>query len=97
MRTLGRWLRRLIGVLLVVALFAAGLGWYALRRSLPQLDGEAAVAGLAAAATIERDALGMATVSAASRADAYRALGYVHAQERYFAMDLMRRVAAGEL
>ena len=96
-RTLGRWLRRGIALLLVAALLATGLGWYTLRRSLPQLDGEAAVAGFGAAATVERDALGMATVTAASRADAYRALGYVHAQERYFAMDLMRRVAAGEL
>jgi penicillin amidase len=94
---LGRWLRRGIALFLVAALLATGLGWYTLRRSLPQLDGEAAVAGFGAAATVERDALGMATVTAASRADAYRALGYVHAQERYFAMDLMRRVAAGEL
>ena len=97
MRLLGRWLRRAIALLLVVAVVAVALGWYALRRSLPQLDGGATVAGLAGAATIERDALGMATVDAGSRGDAYRALGYLHAQERYFAMDLMRRSAAGEL
>src|SRR2546427_5866948 len=37
------------------------------------------------------------TITAASQADAMRALGRVHAQERYFEMDLMRRSAAGEL
>ena len=47
--------------------------------------------------TIERDALGVVTITATSQADAMRALGRVHAQERYFEMDLMRRSAAGEL
>ena len=46
---------------------------------------------------MQRDALGVVTIDAGSEADAMRALGYVHAQERYFEMDLMRRSAAGEL
>ena len=41
--------------------------------------------------------LGVVTIDAANETDAMRALGYVHAQERYFEMDLMRRTAAGEL
>src|SRR3546814_15612994 len=68
-----------------------------LRGSLPELDGEAALPGLSTAATVQRDRLGVVTIDAASEADAMRALGYVHAQERYFGMDLMRRTAAGEL
>src|SRR3546814_5007733 len=67
-----------------------------LRGSLPELDGEAALPGLSTAATVQRDRLGVVTIDAASEADAMRALGYVHAQERYFGMDLMRRTAAGE-
>ena len=47
--------------------------------------------------TIQRDALGVVTIDAANETDALRALGYVHAQERFFEMDLMRRSAAGEL
>jgi penicillin amidase len=47
--------------------------------------------------TIQRDVLGVVTVDAANEIDAMRALGYVHAQERFFEMDLMRRTAAGEL
>src|SRR5690606_2044743 len=43
------------------------------------------------------DALGVATIDAANETDAMRALGCVHAQERWFEMDLMRRSPAGEL
>jgi penicillin amidase len=46
---------------------------------------------------VERDALGSATLRAGNRTDAAWALGYMHAQERYFEMDLLRRRAAGEL
>src|SRR5262249_52743307 len=56
-----------------------------------------AIARPSTAATIERDALGTATVHGASRDDVAYALGFVHAQERFFEMDLMRRAAAGEL
>src|SRR5690606_12519377 len=58
---------------------------------------EAALGGLASPATVVRDGLGVATVEAADGLDAMRALGYVHAQERWFEMDLMRRAPAGEL
>ena len=68
-----------------------------LRGSLPQLDGERRVAGLGAPVTITRDALGVPTVRAASRTDAARATGFLHAQDRFFQMDLARRRAAGEL
>jgi hypothetical protein len=53
--------------------------------------------GLSAPVTVARDALGVATVEAANEADAARALGFLHGQERYFEMDLLRRSAAGEL
>jgi len=68
-----------------------------LLMSLPQLDGEARVAGLSAPVTVARDALGIPTITGATRADTARALGYLHAQDRYFQMDLARRRAAGEL
>ena len=84
-----------IAAVLVVALLLAG--WIALRGSLPQYDGTLALRALSAAVEIERDALGSVTIRAQNRRDADRALGYVHAQERFFQMDLMRRQAAGEL
>jgi penicillin amidase len=97
MRRIVRPLAVLLGLILVLALVAALALWLAIAASRPVLDGEAPLAGLARPATIERDALGVATIRAESRLDAYRALGFVHAQERYFEMDLARRQAAGEL
>lgn len=81
---------------LVVALAGLAAVWV-MRGSLPALEGEQPLAGLSAPASLERDALGIATVDAANEADAARALGFVHAQERFFEMDLLRRSAAGEL
>ena len=92
-----RWLQRILaGLLLVVLLLALAL-WLALRGSLAVLDGERAVPVLSAPAELQRDARGYLTVTAENRLDVARGLGYAHAQERFFQMDLMRRNAAGEL
>ncbi|RRU22710.1 penicillin acylase family protein [Stenotrophomonas sp. 278] len=92
-----RWLKRVLGLVLLVAVVGIALVWWLLRGSLALMDGEHTLAGLQAPVTVQRDALGVVTIDAASPADAMRALGQVHAQERYFEMDLMRRAAAGEL
>ncbi|MEN5209334.1 penicillin acylase family protein [Stenotrophomonas terrae] len=92
-----RWLLRSLWVVLGLVLVLLLVIWGLLRGSLPQLDGELALPGLSAPVSIERDALGVLTVQAANETDMARALGYVHAQERFFEMDLMRRSAAGEL
>lgn len=92
-----RWLRRILVCIAVLAIVLVATAWLLLRGSLPVLDGEQRAHGLAAAVSIERDALGTATVRGDTRADVTWAMGYVHAQERYFEMDLMRRSAAGEL
>lgn len=89
--------RRVVVAIVLLAALAAGLAYALLRASLPEYDGAAKLAGLAQPVAVSRDALGVATVAAATRVDAMRALGYVHAQDRYFEMDLTRRAAAGEL
>jgi penicillin amidase len=96
----GKRLRLLGSVLSVLVLLAGGVaGWFysQLRASLPQLDGSAVLAGLEASVTVTRDALGVPTIKAATRTDVARALGYLHAQDRFFQMDLLRRRGAGEL
>ena len=86
-----------LGLILVLGI-AAGLWIRAqLTASLPQLDGTLRVAGLSAPVTIARDRLGIPTVRGASREDVARAIGVLHAQERFFEMDLSRRRSAGEL
>lgn len=88
------WL--LMSLLVLVALALMVALWF-VRGSLPQLEGDRALPGLSAQVQVQRDALGVVTVDAANEADAARALGFLHAQERYFEMDLLRRSAAGEL
>lgn len=92
-----KWLPRIALALALLALLCTLAAWLLLRASLPALEGEHALSGLGAEVRLERDALGVVTVTAASAQDAARALGWVHAQERWFEMDLMRRSSAGEL
>ncbi|TKR32847.1 penicillin acylase family protein [Luteimonas gilva] len=92
-----RWLKRIALLLVLIVLAAVITVWLSLRASLPKLEGEWALRGLSAPVTVQRDRLGVVTIDAANETDAMRALGYVHAQERFFEMDLMRRTAAGEL
>ena len=92
-----RWLKTTAAAALVLLLSAGVTGYIALRSSLPRLDGSVPVSGLSSPVTVLRDSLGIPTVHAATQADAMRAIGYLHAQDRFFQMDLMRRRAAGEL
>ena len=92
-----RWFRFLLGTLLVLIVGALAVGGYLLAGSRARLDGEVRVKGIGDAVAITRDALGTATLQGKSRDDVTYALGYVHGQERFFAMDLMRRLPAGEL
>ena len=82
-------------VVLVVGVVVTG--WLSFRGSLPVLDGACKIAGLKTGVRIERDGNGVPTIHAATREDAARALGFLHAQDRFFQMDLLRRQAAGEL
>jgi penicillin G amidase len=92
-----RVLLGLSGVILVLTLGAGVWGWSRLRASLPVLSGRVAAPGLGAPLPIERDAHGIPTVRASSWDDLAFGLGFLHAQERFFQMELQRRSAAGEL
>ncbi len=92
-----RRLRRVAVVLIVIVVIASAIGWRLLAGSRPQANGSVTVAGLSAPVSIVRDADGIPTITAQNRHDLAWALGYAHGQERFFQMDLQRRVAAGEL
>jgi penicillin amidase len=86
-----------LAVLLAVGTAAAAWAYWQLRASLPVLEGHLSAPALAAPVTIERDVQGVPTITGESRADVAWALGFLHAQERYFQMDGQRRTASGEL
>ena len=85
--------------LAVVLLFGGvvGTGYLVLRASLPRTSGTVVLAGLAGPVEVSRDALGIPTFRGRTLVDVVRAQGFVHAQDRFFQMDLTRRYAAGEL
>jgi penicillin amidase len=76
---------------------ALGGGYLYLRRSLPQDAGEITLTGLAAQVEVLRDRQGIPHIFAASERDAQFALGFVHAQDRLWQMEMNRRIASGRM
>ena len=83
----------MVALALVGAGAVAGLLWW----SLPPETLRTRVAGLGERVQITLDPDGIPRIKAGSAADAAAALGFMHARDRMFAMDLMRRAAAGRL
>ena len=83
-------------ILLVIVALLAVLLWYR-QASLPVHEGTFIVTGLQQPVRIERDEHGIPTIVAANERDATFALGYVHAQDRLWQMEMNRRIAAGRL
>ncbi|MGA7149695.1 MAG: penicillin acylase family protein [Microbacterium sp.] len=96
-RALGITLFSIVAGVVVLALVATGFLAYTVQRSFPQVSGEVAVAGLGDEVTVQRDALGIPTITATTAEDLFYAQGYVHAQDRFWEMDFRRHVTAGRL
>jgi len=91
------WFKRISAVLAALLLIAAAaVGIYVYRAS-PALDGELPAPGLRDRVTVARDPSDVTHIKAGSPRDAWFALGYVHAQERGWQLELNRRVMHGEL
>ena len=97
MRTALKWLRRAALALAILAAAAVASGYLWLRGSLPQTDGERTAYGLSAPVEVVRDRHGIPHILARSEDDALFALGYVHAQDRLWQMEMNRRIGAGRL
>lgn len=91
------WLKRLGMALLALVGVLAALAAYTVWRSLPQLDGSRTVPGVEAAVLVQRDTADVTHITARDRRDVWFALGYVHAQERAWQLELNRRTMRGEL
>jgi penicillin amidase len=88
--------RTLTALAVIVAATAAGAYWY-IDSKQPQRAGELQLSALQAPVTVDYDERGVPHIQAQNEADMYRALGYVHAQDRLFQMEILRRLARGEL
>ena len=95
-----RWTKILIGTvssILILVIVAGFIFYRMLRSSLPEYSGEIESNKISNEIKIYRDSLAIPYIEAANQKDAAFALGYIHAQERIFTMDLARRAAEGRL
>lgn len=91
-----RLLRGLFFFVLLLILAVVGAYVY-LRMSLPKVNGSLTIPGVSESVEITRDQHAIPHIYAKSEADAYFALGFVHAQDRLWQMEFQRRVGAGRL
>jgi penicillin amidase len=92
--------RAALSIVVVVVIALVGVGILAIstvRRPYPQTEGELHIEGLTSTVSVLRDERGIPTIYADNAADLFRAQGFVHAQDRFFEMDLRRHVTAGRL
>ena len=89
-----KWTASLALALVIVATLA---GVYLFHRAMPAYSGTERLPGLSSEARVWRDPYGVPHIFAGSMDDAARALGYVHASERMFQMDILRRVGQGRM
>src|SRR6516165_7108304 len=89
-----KWAASIVLTLIVVATLA---GAYLFYRAMPTYSGAEKLTGLSAEVRVRRDAYGVPHIFAASMDDAARALGYLHASERLFQMEIQRRVGQGRM
>jgi penicillin amidase len=85
------------GLALLVSAVVAAAAYLLVAAALPRRSGQAQLAGLTAPLAVALDSRSIATVRGESFDDVLRGQGYLHAQERFFQMDLLRRSSAGEL
>ena len=101
MRFAFRLVRRLLVLLVVLAvtvpLVVVAAGWGLLQVTLPPARDEAAIPGLSAPVSITLDRHGIPYVRAANELDAWAAIGWLHARDRMFQLELMRRGGSGRL
>ena len=97
MRRFMKWTWRILAGLFTIVVLASVGAYIAARSSLPDYDGRIRVPGLEGNVTVVRDSNAVPHIHADSDADAYFALGYVHAQDRLFQMEMTRRIGQGRL
>ncbi|MGC5223707.1 penicillin acylase family protein [Micromonospora sp. DT81.3] len=96
-RILGRTLFAAVAGVLVIAVIAASFVVWTIQRSFPALSGSITISAVESPVAVQRDALGIPTISADSTHDLFAAQGYVHAQDRFWEMDFRRHVTSGRV
>lgn len=95
-----KWKKILFGIsgsVIAIIIFISILSYIILNRSLPDYDAELYLDGLSGEIAVYRDSSAIPMIIAETDEDAIFALGFIHAQERLFQMDIARRAGEGRL
>ena len=90
-------LKKLFKVIFLLLIFLTLAYWIFSKTQQPTYNGELDLANISDKVTVHFDVVGVPHINAENQHDAYTALGYVHAQDRLWQMELIRRIAAGRL
>src|SRR6187401_636348 len=97
MKRILKWAGIGLAGLVGLAVIAAGIGYAALRNTVPSPRGTLAMPGLSEPVELVRDREGVPHIFAKTSNDLYMALGFVHAQDRLWQMEMQRRTGQGRL
>jgi penicillin G amidase len=86
-----------LAVFIIIVIAGLIIGYYLVTRSFPEVSGTVSVQGLSQEVKVHRDTYGVPHISAQSEYDAFFAVGYIHAQDRLWQMDVTRRAGTGRL
>src|SRR5262245_38139501 len=97
MKRVLKWVGIGAGAVVLLLALAAGVSYGLVKNTVPSPSGELAIAGLSAPVEVVRDREGVPHIFAKTAEDLYVALGFVHAQDRLWQMELQRRTGQGRL
>ena len=89
--------KKLLKIIVVLLILIVAGGWLYSKTFYPDYKGELEIKNLSEKVTVYFDEIGVPHINAQNQEDAYTALGYVHAQDRLWQMEVVRRIAAGRL
>jgi len=90
-------LKKISKILLIIIILFSVVGFFILKSYKPQYSGELKLSGLKDEVKVYFDEYGIPHIYAQNKTDLYYSFGYLHAQERLFQMEILRRIASGRL
>ncbi|MFV0248302.1 MAG: penicillin acylase family protein [Tenacibaculum sp.] len=90
-------IKKTLKVIIIIAILIFFGGWLFLNNLKPKYRGKISLTKISDSVTVYYDEVGVPHINATNNKDAYTALGYVHAQDRLWQMELLRRVSSGRL
>ena len=91
------WLKKLMIVFVILLLSSILAAWVYIRSFEPDYNEKRTIEGLHSKVEVYYDQFGIPHIYANDDEDAYYVLGYVHAKDRLWQMELLRRIAPGRL